>query len=100
MLLQGKRPFHAPPAYETLSVNAHHAYTPLNIYIYFQLQIVLIPGKMDLKFTEINATEMYVVNLKSHIIAFHPFSLYSSSIMPRIPLIGYLLVDCSAIADA
>ena len=31
-------------------------------YIYFQLQIVLIPGKMDLKFTEINATEMYVDN--------------------------------------
>lgn len=43
---------------KTLSVNAH---TPLNI-IYFQLQIVLIPGKMDLKFTEINATEMYVAN--------------------------------------
>lgn len=55
---------------------------------------------MDLKFTEINATEMYVVNLKSHIIiAFHSFSLYSSSIMPRMPLIGYPLVDCSAIAD-
>lgn len=67
MLLQGKRPFHAPPGYETLSVNAH---TPLSI-IYFPLQIVLIPGKMDLKFTEMNATEMYVVNLKSHIIAFH-----------------------------
>lgn len=54
---------------------------------------------MDLKFTEINATEMYVVNLKSHIIAFHSFSLYSPSIMPRMPLIGYPLVDCSAIAD-
>ena len=50
-----------------LSVNAH---TPLSV-IYFPLQIVLIPGKMDLKFTEMNATEMYVVNLKSHIIAFH-----------------------------
>lgn len=96
MLSQGKRLFHAPPTYETLSANA---YTRLNI-IYFQLQIVLIPGKMDLKFTEINATEMYVVNLKSHIIiAFHSFSLYSSSIMPRMPLIGYPLVDCSAIAD-
>lgn len=58
MLLQGKRLIHAPPTYETLSVNAH---TLLNI-IYFQLQIVLIPGKMDLKFTEINATEMYVAN--------------------------------------
>lgn len=95
MLSQGKRLFHAPPTYETLSANAH---TRLNI-IYFQLQIVLIPGKMDLKFTEINATEMYVVNLKSHITAFHSFSLYSSSIMPRMPLIGYPLVDCSAIAD-
>ena len=95
MLSQGKRLFHAPPAYRTLSVNAH---TRLNI-IYFQLQIVLIPGKMDLKFTEINATEMYVVNLKSHIIAFHSFSLYSSSIMPRMQLTGYPLVDCSAIAD-
>ena len=72
MLLQGKRPFHAPPTYKTLSVNAH---TPLNI-IYFQLQIVLIPGKMDLKFTEMNATEMYVVNLKSHITAFR--SLFRS----------------------
>lgn len=51
--------FHAPPTYKTLLVNAR---TPLNIYIYFQLQIVLIPGKMDLKFTEINATEMYVDN--------------------------------------
>ena len=30
--------------------------------IFFQLQIVLIPGKMDLKFTEINVTEMYVAN--------------------------------------
>jgi len=67
------------------SVNAH---TPLNI-IYFQLQIVLIPGKMDLKFTEMNATEMYVVNLKSHIIAFHSFSLYLSLITPPF---GYLLV--------
>ena len=66
MLSQGKRLFHAPPTYETLSANAH---TRLNI-IHFQLQIVLIPGKMDLKFTEINATEMYVVNLKSHITAF------------------------------
>ena len=32
MLLQGKeRLFHAPPTYETLSVNAH---TPLHIYIF------------------------------------------------------------------
>lgn len=50
---------------------------------------------MDLKFTDMNATEMYVVNLKSHIIAFHSFGLHSSLI---IPLIGYLL-DCSVIAD-